>query len=67
MEEQARLGDCPASYSDQWPENRPVLVDPKDWRCGFISRADVADFLVKQIQDDASSGKRRFSRTEAAS
>jgi putative NADH-flavin reductase len=30
-----------------------VLVDPKDWRCGFISRADVADFLVKQIEDDA--------------
>ena len=30
-----------------------VLVDPRDWRSGFISRADVADFLVKQI-DDAS-------------
>jgi len=30
-----------------------VLVDPKDWRCGFISRADVADFLVKQIDDGA--------------
>jgi hypothetical protein len=30
-----------------------VLVDPKDWRCGFISRADVADFLVKQIEDNA--------------
>ncbi len=29
-----------------------VLVDPRDWRCGFISRADVADFLVKQIDDD---------------
>lgn len=29
-----------------------VLVDAKDWRCGFISRADVADFLVKQIDDD---------------
>ena len=24
-------------------------VDPRDWKCGFISRADVADFLVKQI------------------
>jgi putative NADH-flavin reductase len=29
-----------------------VLTDPKDWRCGFISRADVADFLVKQITLD---------------
>jgi putative NADH-flavin reductase len=28
-------------------------VDPRDWKCGFISRADVADFLVKQIGDDA--------------
>ena len=28
-----------------------VLVDPRDWRSGFISRADVADFLVKQIGD----------------
>ena len=31
----------------------PALVDPRDWTCGFISRADVADFLVKQIDDDA--------------
>jgi len=30
-----------------------VLVDPRDWTSGFISRADVADFLVAQI-DDAS-------------
>ena len=29
-----------------------VLTDPRDWRTGFISRADVADFLVKQITDD---------------
>jgi putative NADH-flavin reductase len=28
-----------------------VLVDAHDWRSGFISRADVADFLVKQIED----------------
>jgi putative NADH-flavin reductase len=34
-----------------------VLVDPKDWRCGFISRADVADFLVKQIDENAFLGK----------
>jgi hypothetical protein len=27
------------------------LVDARDWRSGFISRADVADFLVKQIGD----------------
>jgi uncharacterized protein YbjT (DUF2867 family) len=30
-----------------------VLIDPRDWRTGFISRANVADFLVKQIADDA--------------
>ena len=29
-----------------------VLIDPKDWLCGFISRANVADFLIKQIDDD---------------
>ena len=28
-----------------------VLVDTRDWRYGFISRADVADFLVQQIND----------------
>ena len=28
-----------------------VLVDPRDWTSGFISRADVADFLVKQIEN----------------
>ncbi len=26
-----------------------VLEDPTSWRNGFVSRADVADFLVKQI------------------
>src|SRR5438105_1935176 len=30
-----------------------ALVDPRDWTCGFISRADVADFLVKQIDSHA--------------
>jgi hypothetical protein len=30
-----------------------ALVDPRDWRCGFISRVDVADFLVEQIVDVA--------------
>jgi uncharacterized protein YbjT (DUF2867 family) len=34
-----------------------VLVEPRSWRIGFISRADVADFLVKQITDDAYLGK----------
>ena len=34
-----------------------VLVDPKEWRNGFISRADVADFLVRQVEDDAYIGK----------
>jgi putative NADH-flavin reductase len=34
-----------------------VLVEPRSWRIGFISRADVADFLVKQIDDDACLGK----------
>jgi putative NADH-flavin reductase len=29
-----------------------VLVEPRSWRIGFISRADVADFLVRQIADD---------------
>jgi putative NADH-flavin reductase len=28
-----------------------VLVDARDWRSGFIARADVADFLVKQINN----------------
>ena len=28
-----------------------VLVDARDWCSGFISRADVADFLVTQIGD----------------
>jgi putative NADH-flavin reductase len=28
-----------------------VLVDPHDWSSGFISRTNVADFLVKQIND----------------
>jgi putative NADH-flavin reductase len=34
-----------------------VLDNPDDWRCGFISRTDVADFLVKQIDDDQYLGK----------
>jgi len=38
-------------------ETYQVLVEPKTWRCGFISRADVADFLVKQIDSDEYLGK----------
>ena len=30
-----------------------VLTEPATWGNGFISRADVADFLIKQIDDDA--------------
>jgi putative NADH-flavin reductase len=30
-----------------------AVIDPRDWTWGFISRADVADFLVKQIDDGA--------------
>lgn len=43
--------------------NRPAtgryvaLPDMKDWRAGFISRADVADFLVKQVRDRSMIGK----------
>ena len=29
-----------------------VLTSPEDWRNGFISRANVAQFLVAQIDDD---------------
>jgi putative NADH-flavin reductase len=30
-----------------------VLKEPSEWRNGTISRADVADFLVQQIEDHA--------------
>jgi NAD(P)H-binding len=38
-----------------WPKSNTyrALADPRNWTCGFISRADVADFLIKQIDDDA--------------
>ncbi len=29
-----------------------VLTDPKDWRMGMISRADVADFVLRALVDD---------------
>lgn len=28
-----------------------ILEEPADWRNGIVSRADVADFLVRQIED----------------
>jgi putative NADH-flavin reductase len=28
-----------------------ILTTPKDWRFGVISRADVADFMVRQVDD----------------
>ena len=31
--------------------NYQVLTEPDDWEGGFITRGDVADFLVKQIDD----------------
>ena len=34
-----------------------VLEDPKSWRNGVISRADVADFLVRQVDDTSLIGK----------
>jgi uncharacterized protein YbjT (DUF2867 family) len=30
-----------------------ILTKPKDWRFGVISRADVANFLVRQIDNRA--------------
>jgi uncharacterized protein YbjT (DUF2867 family) len=30
-----------------------ILTTPKDWRFGVISRADVADFIVRQVDDRA--------------
>jgi putative NADH-flavin reductase len=34
-----------------------ILTEPQDWRFGRISRADVADFLVRQVDDRALIGK----------
>ena len=39
------LKDSPATGSYR------VLTAPSDWRFGVISRADVADFLVRQVDD----------------
>jgi hypothetical protein len=50
-QETAGLRNVDPAYVPKTNAYRP-LVDPRDWTCGFISRADVADFLVKQIDDD---------------
>jgi hypothetical protein len=54
-EEQARLGDRASRDPDRWAEDerlsRVGRSAPLDM--GVISRADVADFLVRQIDDDA--------------
>ena len=34
-----------------------ILTEASEWRNGVISRANVSDFLVKQIEDRASIGK----------
>lgn len=31
--------------------NYRVLTDPNDWEAGFISRSDLAEFLIRQISD----------------
>jgi putative NADH-flavin reductase len=38
-------------------ESYRALVERDEWRAGRISRASVADFLVKQIDDDTYLGK----------
>ena len=44
----------PGVLTDGRPTGRyRVLVEPSDWRFGFISRADVAEFLVRQIEDQS--------------
>jgi len=44
----------PGLLTDRPPTGRyRVLTASKDWRAGTISRADVADFLVRQVDDRA--------------
>jgi len=49
-----------------WPKTNAyrALVDPRDWTCGFISRADVADFLVQQVNDAALFANRQCCRAD---
>jgi uncharacterized protein YbjT (DUF2867 family) len=47
----------PGLLKDSPATNRyRVLTAPRDWRFGTISRADVADFLVQQVDDRAHIG-----------
>ena len=39
-------------YNGARTGNYHVLTDPRRWRVGFISRANVADCLIRQIDDD---------------
>ena len=42
----------PGLLTDGRRTGRPkILADPSRWRNGMIARADVADFLVRQIED----------------
>ena len=34
-----------------------AVINPKDWQGGFITRTDVADFLIKQVDRDEFVGK----------
>lgn len=34
-----------------------ILTNPKDWKGGFITRGDVADFLLKAVEDDGFIGQ----------
>ena len=34
-----------------------VLIEPEEWRGGFISRADVADFVVRALDNDSMVGE----------
>ena len=44
----------PGLLTDGPPTGRyRVLTEPNDWQFGVISRADVADFLVKQVEERA--------------
>ncbi len=48
----------PGVLSDCFKSNDyKVLVNNKEWRNGIISRYNVADFLIKQVDDDTHVGK----------
>jgi putative NADH-flavin reductase len=48
----------PGVLTDGPPTGRyQVLLRPEEWRNGVIARADVADFLVRQLDSDACLGQ----------